>query len=95
MLATTGPGRTASAVPFGTGPTFTQVPSPPAAPFAFLFPAGVPQRPPGTSLGNLADRLMFRLAYRNFGTPTAPDESLRRELYRELGRGRRHPAGSS
>ena len=26
--------------------------------------------------GNLADRLMFRLAYRNFGTPTAPDESL-------------------
>jgi hypothetical protein len=62
-------------VPFGNGPTFTQVPSPPAAPFAFLF-AGVPQRAPGTSLGNLADRLMFRLAYRNFGTPQAPDESL-------------------
>ena len=62
-------------VPFGNGPTFTQVPSPPAAPFAFLF-AGAPQRPPGTPLGNLADRLMFRLAYRNFGTPTAPDESL-------------------
>jgi hypothetical protein len=62
-------------VPFGNGPTFTQVPSPAAAPFAFLF-AGVPQRPPGTSLGNLADRLMFRLAYRNFGTPAAPDESL-------------------
>src|SRR4029453_11743188 len=55
--------------------TFTQVASPAAAPFAFLF-AGVPQRPPGTSLGNLADRLMFRLAYRNFGTPAAPNESL-------------------
>jgi hypothetical protein len=62
-------------VPFGTGPTFTQVLSPPAAPFAFLF-ATVPQLPPQTNLGNLADRLMFRLAYRNFGTPSAPDESV-------------------
>ena len=62
-------------VPFGTSPTFTQVPSPAAAPFTFLF-ASVPQLPPSTPLGNLADRLMFRLAYRNFGTPQAPDESL-------------------
>ena len=62
-------------VPFGTGPTFTQVPSPAAAPFTFLF-ATVPQLPPSTNLGTLADRLMFRLAYRNFGTPQAPDESL-------------------
>ena len=62
-------------MPFGTGPTFTQVPSPAAAPFAFLF-ATVPQLPPQTNLGTLADRLMFRLAYRNFGTPQAPDESV-------------------
>ena len=62
-------------VPFGTGPTFTLFASPAAAPFTFLF-ATVPQLPPQTNLGNLADRLMFRLAYRNFGTPTAPDESL-------------------
>ena len=62
-------------VPFGTGPTFTQVPSPPAAPFTFLT-AGVPQLPPQTNLDNLADRLMFRLAYRNFGSPTVPDESV-------------------
>jgi hypothetical protein len=62
-------------VPFGTGPTFTQVPSPPAAPFTFLT-ALVPQLPPQTSLDNLADRLMYRLAYRNFGSPTVPDESV-------------------
>jgi hypothetical protein len=62
-------------VPFGTSPSFTQVASPPAAPFSFLF-ATVPQLPPQTNLDNLADRLMFRLAYRNFGSPTAPDESL-------------------
>jgi hypothetical protein len=62
-------------VPFGTGPTFTQVPSPPAAPFTFLT-AFVPQLPPQTNLDNLADRLMFRLAYRNFGSPTVPDESV-------------------
>ena len=62
-------------VPFGTGPTFTQITSPNAAPFTFLT-ALVPQLAPQTSLDNLADRLMFRLAYRNFGTPTSPDESL-------------------
>ena len=62
-------------VPFGTGPTFTQVTSPAAAPFTFLT-SNVPQLPPQTSLDTLADRLMFRLAYRNFGSPTAPDESV-------------------
>ncbi len=62
-------------VPFGTGPTFTLFASPAAAPFTFLF-ATVPQLGVTDKLGNLADRLMFRLAYRNFGSPTAPDESL-------------------
>ncbi|MGH7939065.1 MAG: dockerin type I repeat-containing protein, partial [Bryobacteraceae bacterium] len=60
--------------PFGTGMTFTQVASPAAAPFTFLT-ANVPQLPPQTSLDNLADRLMFRFAYRNYGTPSVPDES--------------------
>jgi hypothetical protein len=62
-------------VPFGTGPTFTLFASPAAAPFTFLL-LGVPQLGVPDRLGNLADRLMFRLAYRNFGTPSAPDESL-------------------
>ena len=62
-------------MPFGTGPTFTLFAVQPPRRFTFLF-ATVPQLPPQTNLGNLADRLMFRLAYRNFGTPTAPDESL-------------------
>jgi hypothetical protein len=61
--------------PFGTAPSFTLFASPAAAPFTFLF-ATVPQLGVTDKLGNLADRLMFRLAYRNFGTPTAPDESL-------------------
>jgi hypothetical protein len=65
-------------VPFGTGMTFTQFAGPAAAPFAFLCPAGpcVPQLPPQTNLDGLADRLMFRFAYRNFGTPSAPNESV-------------------
>jgi len=62
-------------VPFGTSPSFTLFSSPAAAPYTFLF-ATVPQLPPQTNLGTLSDRLMFRLAYRNFGTPSAPDESL-------------------
>jgi hypothetical protein len=62
-------------VPFGNGPTFTQFAAQAAAPFTFLF-ATVPQLPPQTNLDNLADRLMFRLAYRNFGSPANPDESL-------------------
>ena len=65
-------------VPFGTGMTFTQFAGPAAAPFAFLCPTGpcVPQLPPQTNLDGLADRLMFRFAYRNFGTPSAPNESV-------------------
>ncbi|HEY2800056.1 MAG TPA: dockerin type I repeat-containing protein, partial [Chthoniobacterales bacterium] len=65
--------------PFGTGMTFTQVvPSPAAAPFTFLCPgtrACVPQLAPQTNLDGLSDRLMFRFAYRNYGTPSAPNES--------------------
>ncbi|MEO8044015.1 MAG: hypothetical protein ABI674_03835 [Spartobacteria bacterium] len=45
--------------------TFTLFASPPAAGFSQLF-ASVPQLG-GEGLGNLADRLMYRLAYRNFG----------------------------
>ncbi len=62
-------------VPFGNGPSFTLFASPAAAPFTFLF-TGAPQLGVPDRLGNLADRLMFRLAYRNFGTPSAPDESV-------------------
>ncbi len=62
-------------VPFGTGPTFTLFASPAAAPYTFLLTT-VPQLGVSDKLGTLADRLMFRLAYRNFGTPSAPDESL-------------------
>jgi hypothetical protein len=61
-------------VPFGTGPTFTQFTGPTAAPFTFLF-AQVPQLGTTARLDNLADRLMFRLAYRNFGSPADPNES--------------------
>jgi hypothetical protein len=65
-------------VPFGSNPTFTQFAAPAAAPFAFLCPAAacVPQLLAGSFLDALGDRLMFRLAYRNFGTPSAPNESV-------------------
>ena len=58
--------------------TFTQFAAPAAAPFAFLCPftACVPQLLVGSFLDGLGDRLMFRLAYRNFGTPSAPNESV-------------------
>ncbi len=59
--------------PFGTNPTFTQFTGPTAAPFSFMF-STIPQLG-GDGLANLADRLMFRLAYRNFGSPTSPNES--------------------
>ncbi|MEO6969573.1 MAG: hypothetical protein ABI217_01595 [Chthoniobacterales bacterium] len=67
-------------VPFGTGPTFTQFAGPTAAPFTFLCTTTrscVPQLGQSSAnwLDGLADRLMFRLAYRNFGSPTAPNES--------------------
>ena len=42
---------------------------------------------PGTSLDNLADRLMFRLAYRNFGD----HESLVGNFTVKLEQRRRHP----
>jgi hypothetical protein len=61
-------------VPFGTGMTFTQFTGPAAAPFSFLFSL-VPQLGSPDGLDGLGDRLMFRLAYRNFGSPAAPDES--------------------
>ena len=61
-------------VPFGNGPTFTQFTGPAAAPFSFLFTL-VPQLGSPDGLDGIGDRLMFRLAYRNFGTPAAPNES--------------------
>jgi hypothetical protein len=51
--------------------TWTTFASPTAAPFTLLCPttrACVPQLAPSTALDAIADRLMFRLAYRNFGT---------------------------
>ena len=67
-------------VPFGNSPSFTQFTGPTAAPFTFICPftrACVPQL--GQSSANwldaIGDRLMFRLAYRNFGSPTSPNES--------------------
>ena len=61
-----------------TNSTFTLFAAPAAAPFAFLCPftACVPQLLVGNFLDGLGDRLMFRLAYRNFGTPSAPNESV-------------------
>jgi hypothetical protein len=60
-----------------TNSTFTLFAAPTAAPYTCLCGCGgncVPE-PGGNVLDSLADRLMFRLAYRNFGTPSAPDES--------------------
>jgi hypothetical protein len=65
-------------VPFGNNPTFTQFTGPLAAPFTFLCPttrACVPQLGSASNLDGIGDRLMFRLAYRNFGSPAAPNES--------------------
>jgi dockerin type I repeat protein len=64
-----------------TNSTFTQFAGPAAAPFTFLCPGTrscVPELGvlAGNWLDGLADRLMFRLAYRNFGTPSAPNESV-------------------
>jgi hypothetical protein len=50
--------------------TFTQVATVPAAPFTALCPTTrncIPQPNTGTKVDAIADRLMFRLAYRNFG----------------------------
>jgi hypothetical protein len=67
-------------VPFNTNPTFTQFTGPTAAAFTFLCPttrACVPEL--GVTSANyvdgIGDRLMFRLAYRNFGSQSAPNES--------------------
>ena len=60
-------------VPFGTGTTFTQFTGPTAAPFTFLT-TSVPQLR-RKSASTTRRPLMFRLAYRNFGSRTAPDES--------------------
>ena len=62
--------------------TFTQFAGPAAAPYTGLCGFGairacVPELGlTGGQLDGLADRLMFRLAYRNFGTPSAPNESV-------------------
>jgi hypothetical protein len=61
-------------VPFDTNPSFTMFTGPTAAPFSFLTSL-VPQLGTTDRLDTLADRLMFRLAYRNFGSPAAPNES--------------------
>src|SRR5207253_2665442 len=55
-------------VPFGNGPTFTQFTGPAASSFSFLFTL-VPQLGSPDGLDGIGDRLMFRLAYRNFGSP--------------------------
>jgi hypothetical protein len=71
-------------VPFGTGMTFTgpDPTSPTAAPYACLCGCEstrscIPELGvvAGNYLDGLADRLMYRFAYRNFGTPSAPNES--------------------
>jgi uncharacterized repeat protein (TIGR01451 family) len=59
--------------------TFTLAGSPDAANFTPLCPGDpncVPQLGTTSGLDALADRMMFRAAYRNFGTPVSPDESL-------------------
>ena len=65
-------------VPFNTNPAFTQFTGPMAAGFTFLCPGTrscVPQAGTSDRLDGIGDRLMFRLAYRNFGSPSAPNES--------------------
>jgi hypothetical protein len=65
-------------LPFGNNPTFTQFTGPTAAPFTFLCPeimSCVPQLGTNDRLDGIGDRLMFRLAYRNFGSPSVPNES--------------------
>ena len=67
-------------VPFGTGPTFTMFTGPTAAPFTFICTTTrscVPQlgQTSANWLDAIGDRLMFRLAYRNFGSPATPNES--------------------
>ena len=59
--------------------TFTLFASPPAAAFTLLCPTTrncVPQLGTGAGLDGVGNRLMFRLAYRNFGTPSTPNESM-------------------
>jgi len=62
--------------------TFTQFAAPAAAPYTGLCGFGairacVPELGlTGGQLDGIGDRLMFRLAYRNFGTPSAPNESV-------------------
>jgi hypothetical protein len=62
-----------------TNSTFTLFASPPAAAFTLLCPGisnCVPQLGSAFGLEGIGDRLMFRLAYRNFGTPSVPNESI-------------------
>jgi len=59
--------------------TFTLFASPPAAAFTLLCPTTqscVPQLGTAAALDGVGNRLMFRLAYRNFGSPSTPDESI-------------------
>ncbi len=56
--------------PFGTSPSFTLFASPAAAGFTQLCPGNrscVPQSGTSTRIDGIGDRLMYRLAYRNFG----------------------------
>lgn len=56
--------------PFGTGATFTLFASPAAAGFTELCPftrSCIPQQGSTTGLDEIGDRLMYRVAYRNFG----------------------------
>jgi hypothetical protein len=64
--------------PFGTGASFTEFDGPTAASFTFLCTttrACVPQLGSADKLDGIGDRLMYRLAYRNFGSPESPNES--------------------
>ena len=72
--------------------TFTTFATPAAAGFTSLCPSTrscVPELgvTAANKLDGIGDRLMFRLAYRNFGD----HESVGRQLHRQLGRRRRHP----
>lgn len=59
--------------------SFTLFAAPPAAAFTLLCPTAgncVPQSGTTTTLDGVGNQLMIRLAYRNFGTSSSPNESI-------------------